>query len=59
MVERRALTRTDAPFPLAIRDVHRDFHAEAEIDRLWCFPFHAQAPEVDYATTADDAEFGS
>src|ERR1700731_1185542 len=25
----------------AIRDVHRDFHAEAEISRSWCFPAHS------------------
>ena len=27
---------------LAIRDVHRDFHAEAEIDRGRCFPHHRE-----------------
>jgi hypothetical protein len=21
-------------------DVHRDFHAEAKVNRLWSFPFH-------------------
>jgi hypothetical protein len=26
----------------AIRDVHRDFHAEAEIDGFRGFPFHAR-----------------
>jgi hypothetical protein len=24
----------------AMGDVHRDFHAEAKINRLRCFPFH-------------------
>jgi hypothetical protein len=26
---------------LPVRDVHRDFHSEAEISRLWCFPAHS------------------
>jgi hypothetical protein len=28
----------------AIADVHRDFHAETEISRLWCFPAHSLDP---------------
>ena len=31
-----------SPRVSAIRDVHRDFHAEAEINGLWGFPFHSQ-----------------
>ena len=32
----------------AIGDVHRDFHAEAEVDRLRSFPAHESAPYVVY-----------
>jgi hypothetical protein len=31
---------------LAVRDVHRDFHAEAEISRSRRFPAHSPAPHL-------------
>ena len=40
------------PVPLALRDVHRDFHAEPEINRLRSFPFHVDAPAVGLLATA-------
>src|SRR5688500_1047660 len=33
-----------APATSAVGDIHRDFHAEPEIDRFGSFPFHGQSP---------------
>jgi hypothetical protein len=38
----------------AIGDVHRDFHAEPEINRLRSFPLHDFAPSAGQLTTAKD-----
>jgi hypothetical protein len=32
---------------LAVGNVHRDFHAEPEVDGLRGFPFHTESPRVD------------
>jgi hypothetical protein len=32
---------------LAVGDVHRDFHAEPEVDGVRGFPSHSESPRVD------------
>ena len=44
------LARADTGVTSAIGDVHRDFHAETEINRLRSFPLHDVAPSVGLLT---------